>query len=672
VVKSAVVYGSSLHEAYKNPVEEYFPIVVAAMLRATYVRSSGEKVLERFINNETWLRELRNKVFSVPFVAIWQTIKQVFNSFFETSLGEEVLRAITLRGAVKAWGSLFFSSERHEVELTTLSAVRWLDMRMEHTLSSFLTIPELRYSGRVYPGFEISEVLVEDLEEMTDEELTAIMSSDELSFIEETKQEEEVHRTMSDGDKVRFVNKAIAEAKQLNQYAIDDVESTAVKVGMKAFPRPGVIDKTTIDRTWSDNTAKVQELVAFRVVNTAVVDIHPPGANLDYMYYLPERTPGDFRTWEPGERLKDSKLPDGNYFSWEGVRVYTARMIAPIYDIEKITEISLDIIQYTGVAGAGKTTALGKNMRVNSVVLATSRAGRDELLDVAKRQSPERGLVIDEKQIRTKDSYAMMKPERRFKTDHSQLDEVFMDHPGFVWAVLYALHGSNGKLSGTSEQYGDEIQITYINRTNMLTSYHQYPEGFFDNVKFFSDSYRMPCDVAVVHSDLYGRKFLDPIHTYNQVERSFGAKQISSISDVPLDVDAQYITMTRLEKKDLANYLRSQGVRVAKGRGDKGTKVNTPAEVQGQTAEIVHLVRASLHNKQAYDANRTDQILVATTRHTHRCMYWHVSTIEQGDGLLAKVTQSVTADQISSVKKLPGDKVVHSSGLCKKCDKIWP
>jgi len=335
-------------------------------------------------------------------------------------------------------------------------------------------------------------------------------------------------------------------------------------------------------------------------------------------------------------------------------------------DVVEITDIQgLNITALTGVAGGGKTFSILKQCQMNSLLLSSTRRGREELLAETKKKR------IDERQVRTLDSYLMMNDH--LQTDHIVQDECYQQHFGFLMLAVLLASGNRGRIKLDAIYSGDVVQVPFINRTSLLLAHAEIPDFFFSSVQLLTESYRSPADVMLANVEDYRKISEIPMVTNSLVRRSLDVQQWTDVSSVPRFTNPktqQYITLTHVEQKELVFKLKSLGLRVGiKADEAKGiVGVNVPGEIQGMTKQEVAIVRQYDTSHIAYQNSGPN--LVAITRHTHRCTYFTVTPFSHSDLLLRKVKAAirVTDDELDAVMVKRAVGVPHKpGGKCGNC-----
>jgi len=332
----------------------------------------------------------------------------------------------------------------------------------------------------------------------------------------------------------------------------------------------------------------------------------------------------------------------------------------------QITDIrDMNAVALPGVAGGGKTYSILKQCQQNSLLLSSTRRGREELAIETKK------MGIDERQVRTLDSYLMMKDH--LQTDHFVQDECYQQHFGFIMLAILLASGNRGRIKMDMIFSGDIVQVPYINRTTLLLKCESIPKFFFSSTQVLTESYRSPADVMLANVEDYRKISEIPMTTNSLVRRSLDVQQWTDVSAIPRytnPVTQQYITLTHVEQKELVLKLRTLGLRVGiksdESRGIVG--VNVPGEIQGMTKQEVTIVRQYDTSHIAYQNSGPN--LVAITRHTHRCTYYSVAPFSNSDLLLRKMKSAikVSDEEIDSVMVKRGIGIAHEpGGKCHNC-----
>jgi hypothetical protein len=242
-----------------------------------------------------------------------------------------------------------------------------------------------------------------------------------------------------------------------------------------------------------------------------------------------------------------------------------------------------------------------------------------------------------------------------------------MNHAGKVFAAIQLMFGGSRNVKGNVTGFGDELQISWLNRTEELIAYEILTEKLIASKEFLKDSWRCPQDVLVKVMSRYANHYRAQVTTYSTVEHSIKVIPIRVVEEIPVVVgngegDVLYLTFTHAEQSAVVSFLRNSGVQVAQSSRDVMTgrfvRCHVPEEIQGRTYKTVIAVRASAANSIAY-ASPTHN-LVAVTRHTHRLEYYCVSG--SGDNFRDMLDVPVSDVSLSVVRNT--DNVSHTRGKC--------
>lgn len=267
-------------------------------------------------------------------------------------------------------------------------------------------------------------------------------------------------------------------------------------------------------------------------------------------------------------------------------------------------EFNTSITEIKGVPGAGKTEYILKecSKELEVLLLTVSREAKDDMVARLEKKNVDHNI-----QIATVDSFFIHFRKHHASKHYQQVwfDEALLTHAGdWLWVAF---------LTRTPKLYiaGDRAQIPYIERTAYTPRFACPKLPTHECIRLYT-SHRCPIDVVNwLNTTNNGVPFYDsPVTTTSKINRSLSTVQISSITDVPCDLDAQYLVFTQSE----LNHVKNSGF--------KG-KVCTVHQFQGNQNKKICLVRTEV--KDAYEVHRSiPHILVALTRHTHTFVYYTV------------------------------------------------
>jgi len=246
-------------------------------------------------------------------------------------------------------------------------------------------------------------------------------------------------------------------------------------------------------------------------------------------------------------------------------------------------------------------------------------------------------------------------------------DEIRMNHAGKVFAAIQLIFGGSRNVKGTVTGFGDELQISWLNRTTTPIAYEVLKRNVIDSVEFLSDSWRCPQDVLVKVANRYLSHYGAQVTTYSAITHSIRVVPIRTVDEVPVVVgngegDVLYLTFTHSEQSAVVSHLRNAKVQVSVSSRDvmsgRFVRCHVPEEIQGRTYKTVIAVRSSTANSIAYASSTHN--LVAVTRHTHRLEYYCVSG--SGDDFRDMLDIPVSDVQMSTVRN--GNHNSHTRGKC--------
>nr|BBV14745.1 replicase [Barley aphid RNA virus 1] len=250
--------------------------------------------------------------------------------------------------------------------------------------------------------------------------------------------------------------------------------------------------------------------------------------------------------------------------------------------------------------GTGKTTFIIDNHNIctsinPSTVILSTREGRDDFRNRVKKRYAINKVTLLSRYYRTAASY-LLNHEKNIRTDTLFVDEALMHHAG---ALAYIV-----SLSGCScvTFIGDKNQIPFVNRTPDFRCQYSTITDVIETTRTLNISFRCPLDVVYRIHDQYE----DSLYAANTLLSTISYKKISSITDVPIHMDMQYLVFTQSEKALLAQ----MKIRVA-----------TVHEFQGKEADNVIIVRLNPYPQEEIFNNKT-YVLVAITRHKKSCTYY--------------------------------------------------
>jgi hypothetical protein len=275
--------------------------------------------------------------------------------------------------------------------------------------------------------------------------------------------------------------------------------------------------------------------------------------------------------------------------------------------------VAPNIVAHIGVPGAGKTYHIINHAQPGDQILAGCRKSvEDAAADLAKKRP---GVKID---ARTADSYLI---NTKMRTNTVWLDERYALHAGYLTLIA--------TFSGCTHihTYGDPKQIPCYSRVKGLWfRYNDMPNA---SVEYEPVSKRVPVDVARILSPFYTS--YGHFRTMNPQRDSLRWQKITSLVDVPVDPELQYLTWTQEEKKT-----------ISKTRGFSNVK--TIGEAQGTTHKKVAVIRLNPRNLDLY--KKQEQAIVALSRHTVSFSYYTV--VEQTADKLYYLLTAEPAGRLAS------------------------
>lgn len=298
-------------------------------------------------------------------------------------------------------------------------------------------------------------------------------------------------------------------------------------------------------------------------------------------------------------------------------------------DVPSVRNAQCQFFQVQGVPGAGKTEFILRSNAEssNTLLLTVSRTAAEDMRARALKIC--KGTVT----IATFDSFMI-----NFNKLHSKgyttvwFDEALLTHGGdWLWVAA---------LTNCKQLYivGDQAQIPYIDRTKYSPKYIT-PKLPYSSTKELCKSYRCPLDIVhwmnVVRdsdgSPLYS--FTVVGHTGSAL-RTVSSIHISSVSDVPFDDEAQYLTFTQAEQLELHNHFN-----LPKDSG----KIRTIHQYQGNQSKKIILVRTEIKDTNKIYVNMK-YILVALSRHTSSFRYCTVSPSDATSLEIARIRSFTDAE----------------------------
>nr|AZF99046.1 orf1 [Ullucus tobamovirus 1] len=262
------------------------------------------------------------------------------------------------------------------------------------------------------------------------------------------------------------------------------------------------------------------------------------------------------------------------------------------------SEPSGKIVLVDGVPGCGKTKEILERFDgTEDLILVPGKEAAKMIIRRANQSGEIRATKFN---VRTVDSFLMHLKPKIYK--RLFIDEGLMLHTGCVNFLV--------QLSGCEVAYvfGDTQQIPFINRVANFP----YPAHFatlcYDERDVRSTTLRCPADITHFLNGKYERKVM----CRSAVQRSVDAEVLrgSGVLNCKMKpLKGKVITFTQSDKSAL----------LAKGYKD----VNTVHEIQGETYEVVSLVRLTPTPLEIV-SKLSPHVLVALTRHTLELKYYTV------------------------------------------------
>ncbi|UPT53696.1 MAG: hypothetical protein 1 [Zeugodacus cucurbitae negev-like virus] len=302
-------------------------------------------------------------------------------------------------------------------------------------------------------------------------------------------------------------------------------------------------------------------------------------------------------------------------------------LIPAVYIYQLVKDIDITTMRFNtaiteikGVPGAGKTEYILNNCDKNDTVLllTVSREAKDDMIARLHKRNVDHNI-----QVATVDSFFIHYHKHHSSKDYKQVwfDEALLTHAGdWLW-VAYLTRTPKLIIAG------DRAQIPYIERTG-YTPRFACPQLPIKNCIRLYTSHRCPIDVVNwLNTSNKGVPFYDsPVTTKSSISNSLSIVHISSIADVPCDMEAHYLVFTQSE----LNHVKNSGF--------KG-KICTVHQFQGNQNSKICLIRTEI--KDAYEVHRSvPHILVALTRHTHQLIYY---TVIRGKHAVADIITTINS-----------------------------
>lgn len=310
--------------------------------------------------------------------------------------------------------------------------------------------------------------------------------------------------------------------------------------------------------------------------------------------------------------------------------------------LENISDIRIlnvpfpEILWVNGVPGCGKTHYLIHSHKIGEdLILTLTKEGCRELRDsVIKLFSVDKDTA--RQNYRTLASLMVNGTKRKF--NKVIIDEALLMHAGFIGFVV-ALTGAK-----IIELVGDEWQIPFVDRDN-TKSHFSSPSLFAEITTSNVQTRRCPIDVCYTLASFY-----PGIFTTSKIAESLSVHTLN-INSLPDTENTLYLTHTQQDKQALLNV----------GVGNKvGSKVLTIHEAQGQTFELVILVRFNRKKLKLY--NSIEHSIVAISRHTKLFYYFTAASEDMVSNLIKKVTSA----KENLVEWNEKQMLRHSMGLSKE------
>jgi hypothetical protein len=336
---------------------------------------------------------------------------------------------------------------------------------------------------------------------------------------------------------------------------------------------------------------------------------------------------------------------------------YTSSLLC-ILNGERLSRSALQVLQHVprsvalprytfvnGVPGCGKTTEIKQLMcdalaagRAVMYLTATSASASGVLRDLQGRP----GLV--EKYVRTFDSFlcgSFTAPPGGI--DELYCDEVPMMHAGAVYASILRIAPTRVRL------YGDFKQITFQSFTAQFEVSRCSMEAQV-NMERRVVTHRFGAATCAMWLDVYGEIYPCDCCDHQDVVPS--VVRITSASQVPVERQGKLLCFTQEERSIVKRELGYAGTIVELKRRDKGG-LSTVAEDQGGTHDAVVVVR-TINKKNPKESvfspsiyNRQPWVLVASTRHRQRLVYY---TASDGDLLSSRIGLARCAARLEAVR----------------------
>jgi len=299
-------------------------------------------------------------------------------------------------------------------------------------------------------------------------------------------------------------------------------------------------------------------------------------------------------------------------------------------DLRFVDSVKVPIRLVDGVPGCGKSHSIVESFDLkNDLIVTTGKSACEDLRErVMERLKCDSDLSHS---IRTADS-VLMHGLRGEKFKRLHFDEALMVHPGVVYYIA-ALCGCKEVIC-----QGDRQQIPFIVRTPQLVRKVVHTKLEFSSIDEKNVTYRNPADVGFFLTQFYKPRVVRA--SGGNPLRSISSKVFKLKTDIPVNGKYQYLTYTQAEKKDLKDYLGSNGL---------SSDVKTVHEVQGNTYRSVVLVRFDKSSNRLY--NSVPHQIVAASR--HRAEFFYYSIVE--DSLHARLTDVIGKSDAALKVHLIGD-----------------